>query len=286
MRSLWSGAISLSLINIPVKLGSTSKDSSLGLKMVRMSDGSPIKFVRTAELDGKEVPWDQIGKGYTAPDGSLVILSDKEVKDAYGDKNRIAEVIMATDASNIPPLAIKSSYWVHCDKGGEKSYALIAGALRQSGKVLVVKFALRDRVNVAVLRAHDGYLALESLEWDADLIRPDFAAPAQTATEDEQALALKLIEAVTHKFDHAAETDKSSEQVMAVIDAKIKTGQVIAPPARPDNVGTPVNLADQLMAAVEAQKQPGNTSVPKQVTTRHAASVAKKQQVSRASRAS
>ncbi len=263
MKSLWSGAISVSLINIPVKLGSAVKKGGLDLKMVRMEDGSPIKFTRVAEADGKEVPWDKIGKGYYAPDGSLVVLSDQEIKDAYGEKNRVAKLVMFTDASNIPPMAVKSSYWVQPATGGEKTYALLADALRRTGKVAVLQYAMRDRVNIAVLRPHDGYLSLESLEWEADLIRPDFAAPPQTATEDEQDLALKLIESMTEKYDHSAQTDESAEKVMAVIDAKITTGQAIAAPGRPENVGTPVDFAAQLKAAVEAQKPKGDeASVP------------------------
>jgi DNA end-binding protein Ku len=254
MRSIWSGVISVSVINLPMSLGSTTKKGGLDLKMVRMSDGSPIKFPRVAEADGKEVPSDKIGKGYYTPDGTLVVLSDQEVKDAYGKKNRVAELVKFTDASNVPPMAVKSTYWVEPKPEGAKTYALLAAALQQTGKIAILKFAMRDRVNVAVLRAYDGYLALESLEWDADLVRPDFAAPAQTATEDEMDLALTLIETMTSKYDHAAELDTSREQVMAVIDAKVKTNQVIAPPARPDNAGASVNLADQLRASVEAQK--------------------------------
>jgi DNA end-binding protein Ku len=247
---------------MPVKLGSTSKDNSLGLKMVRLSDGSPVKFTRVAEADGKEVPWDQIGKSYTAPDGSLVVLTQKEIKDAYGEKNRIAEVVMATDAANIPPMAAKSSYWAQPDKGGERTYALLAAALQRSGKVLVLRYAMRDRVNVAVLRPHDGYLALESLEWDEDIIRPDFAAPPMTATEAEQELADKLIEQMTGKYDHAAQEDTSTAAVMAVINEKIERGHVITPPAAPNRAVAAADLTAALRAAVDAQKPKAEPAVP------------------------
>lgn len=254
MRSDWTGAISLSLINLPVKLGSTSKNNSLGLHMVRKSDGSRIRFTRVAEADSKEVPWSDIGKGYTAPDGSLVVLDRKDFEQAYGKKNRTAEILMFTEPSNIPPMASKTTHWVQPDTGGEKTYALLAHALQESGKVAVLTFAMRDRESVAVLRAHDGYLSLESLEWDADIIRPDFAAPPQTATEAEQSLACDLIASYSGKYDHAASTDKSTAAVMDVIQAKIETGQAISPPAATSQGHAPVDLTEALKASVAAQK--------------------------------
>lgn len=256
MRSTWTGSISLSLLNFGVKLGSTSKDNSLGLKMVRKSDGSPVKFQRVAEADGREVPWDDIAKGYDAPDGSLVILDKNDMAKAYGDQSRIASILMFASAGDIPVSAAKSSYWVQPEKGHEKVYALIASALQSTGKVAVLTFAMRDRESVAVLRARDGYLSMESLEWDADLIRPDFAAPPQTATEAEQELALKLIGQMSGHYDHAAQTDKSTEAVMRVIQGKIETGQTIKP-ARGEKADTtaPVDLMAALSAAVEDKKE-------------------------------
>lgn len=269
MRSTWSGSITLSLLNMPVKLGSTTKDNSLGLHMVRATDGSKIRFTRVAEADGKEVPWGATAKGYDAPDGSLVILDNKDFEAAYGSKNRVANVLMFTDASNIPPMAAKTSYWVQPDIGGEKTYALLAQALQATGKVAVLTFAMRERVSVAVLRPHDGYLSLESLQWDSDLIKPDFAAPPQTATEAEQELALKLIEQMTAKYDHATQVDESAEALRAVIQHKIEAGHVLKP-ATSDapKQGMPQDLAASLQAAVDAQK--GKTQ-PKRVTRSKAA---------------
>lgn len=256
MRSLWTGAVSLSLLNVPVKLGSSSKDNSLGLHMVRKSDGSPIKFKRVAEADGAEVSWGDIAKGYDSPDGSLVILDKDDFDRAYGDKNRTAQVLMFADAADIPPMAVKASYWMQPEKGGEKTYALLASALQSTGKVAVLTFAMRERESVAVMRAHDGYLALETLEWESDLVKPDFAAPPQTATEAEQDLALKLIGQMSGTYDHSAQTDKSTEAVMAVIQAKIETGQTVKPVrGEKAEAAAPVDLMAALTAAVSEKKE-------------------------------
>ena len=255
-RSIWAGAVSVSLISIPVTLGSASKDNYLGLHLVRKSDGSRIKFKRVAEADGEPVEWNDTAKGYDAPDGSLVVLDKADFERAYGEKNRKAEILMFTDAGNIPPLAVKSAYWVQPVKGGEREYALLAGALASTHKVAVLVFAMRERQSTAVLRAEEGYLSLETLEWDSDLVRPDFPAPPQTASEADQKLALTLIDSLTMKYDHASSVDKSAEAVMAVITAKIETGQVIRPPMVPSTAvtGMPADLTAILQASVDAQK--------------------------------
>jgi DNA end-binding protein Ku len=255
MRSIWTGAITLSLLNMPVKLGSSTKDNQLGLHMVRKSDGSRIRFTRVAEADGQEVQWNDIAKGYDAPDGSLVILDDEDFKAAYGPKNRVASILMFTNAASVPRTAIKTSYHVQPDKGGEKTYALLAGALQASGKVAILTFAMRQRVALAVLAPQDGYLILESLEWHADVLTPDFAAPPMTASEDEQALAARLIEQMTGDFDYAAQKDVSTEAVAAVIQAKIEKGHVIAAPKPAEPGGAAiVNMMDAIQASLKATR--------------------------------
>jgi DNA end-binding protein Ku len=269
-KSIWTGALSVSLIGVPVKLGSSSKDSKLGLRMVRKTDGAPIRFQYVSETDRQPVEWNDIARAYDTPDGSLVVLDKADFEKAYGEKNRTAEILMFTDAGNIPPMAVKSSYWVQPDKGGEKMYALLAESMRSTGKVAILTFAMRERVSVAVLRPHDGYLALESLEWDADLIRPDFPAPPQTATASEQEYAATLIESMTGKYDHSSQRDVSAEAVMAVIEAKISTSQTIpAPRSAKASPGAPQDLTEALKASVAAQKN--NPGAPKPRARRKAA---------------
>lgn len=261
MRSIWTGAIKLSdLIQLPVKLGSATRNNYLGLKLVRKSDGSPVHQTRVAEVDGKEVNWNEVGKGYTTPDGALVILDKADFDKAYGPKNRVATVQMFTDATNVPPMAAKTAYWVQPDTGGEKIYALLAHSMQEAGKVAIVNFAMRDREAIAVLRPQDGYLSLEPLEWDTDMIKPDFRAPVMDSSHENQELAAQLVSSMTEKYDHTAQKDVSTERVHEIIRAKIETGQTRAPATRPDYSGAPRDLTATLQAAVQAQQ--GNNTTP------------------------
>ena len=267
MQSIWTGAITLSKLQMPVKLGSSSQDSSLGLHLVRKEDGSRIRFTRVAEADGKEVPWDDTAKGYSAPDGSLVILDKTDFEEAFGPKNRVAELLMFTDAGSIPRAATDKSYLCQPDRGGEGAYALLADTLQRSGKVGIVTFAMRQRVTMAVLRAEEGYLYLEKLKWHSDMLQPDFKAPESTASEEEQALAMKLVESMSGKFDYEGSVDTSAEALSGIIQDKIEKGDVIAPPTAPDNGGTTamMSLMDGLTASLKDKvpDQTGTTTARK-----------------------
>jgi DNA end-binding protein Ku len=257
-KSLWTGVVQFGPLNMPVKLGSAVKDNKLGLHRVDPEDGTRLKMINVREDDGREVPWDKIAKGFDAPDGSTVVLTKEDFKTAYGEKNRIASVLMFTDAANIPPMSAKTSYWIQPDIGGEKPYRLIAEELQRAGKVAVVRFAMREREAIAVIRPQEGYLSLESLEFDMDMLRPDFAVPPDTASDAERELTRQFIGLATEKYDHSAQADTSSEALQAVITAKIGRGQVIQAPSRPEGAGrAPQDLAATLQAAVNAHKGKG-----------------------------
>lgn len=237
-------------------LGSGVKQSQLGLHMVRKTDGAPIGYQYVSKTDGKPVPWDQVARGYDTPDGNLVVLDDDDFKRAYGTNSKVAEITQFARADEIPPMTIDKSYWVKPDTGGEKTYALLAHVLEDTGKVAVVTFAMRERENTAVLRAEDGYLSLETLHWDTELLRPDFAAPPMTASLEEQRLARTLVEDMTRAFDHGAQVDRSGEALHAVIQGKIETNQVVASPVATvkSEVTPPQDLMAALKASVDANK--------------------------------
>jgi DNA end-binding protein Ku len=267
MRSNWTGKVELSLLSLPVRLGSATTDGGLVLHQVRASDGSPVKYVRVAEADGQEVPWPEVAKGYDAPDGSLVILDDEDFKTAYGEKNRVARIALFVPESQVPRTASRKFHLVQPDKGGEKAYALLASVLAKTGKVAVLTFAMRQRESIAVLRSQDGYLILEELEYHADVLMPDFAAPRQDFTEAEEDLAMDLIGRMSGDFDYPSYTDKSAEALGAVIAQRIEHGQVISPPAKPAGPSGPEQALD-LMAALSAAVKDKTPPARKRTPTR------------------
>src|ERR1700722_88621 len=273
MRSSWSGALEVSpFLTLPIRLGNAVHDNRVKLRRVRKDDGAEFKSVRTAE-DGKEVLWADTRQAYDAPDGSLVILEDDEVKDTRGDLDKIARVIEFTDPSNLPGMqAARTAYWVQPEPGGEAGYAMLASTMHETGKVAIVRYAMRDREALAVLHAEEGYLLLQGLEWDSDLVRPDFPAPMDRSTDAERRLANTLVMEMSAKYDHAAQVDQSREKLMELINSKVKGGKGIsAPPKAGIKTTQPTNLADALRASVEAHKGTDNPPVKTRGNTRRKA---------------
>lgn len=230
--------------------------------MMRKTDGSRIEFVRVAKADRergelKEVRWEDIGRGFEIPGGSIV-LSDDELESLKGDEKHKSEIVTFAKASEIPPLAIDKSYHVKPAEGGEKGYALLHNALVRAGKVGVLRFAMRDTVHLAILSPDgEGYLVLSQLHWGSEVTRADFAAPAVEFSEKEDEMADNLIESLTEEdFDFAECRNEYAERLEALMIAKAEAG-----PTHRTSDDKPVTReeADQrgtdLMAALEATIQ-------------------------------
>ena len=162
MRSIWKGAISFGLVTIPVKLYSATEQKDVSFHQVRRSDGSRIKYKRVAAVDGEEVSYGDIAKGYELSSGETVVLTDEDFKDLPLTTNRAIDVLQFVPLEELDPIFFEKSYYLEPDKAGTKPYVLLRDALEQSGKVAVVKVALRNRESLAALRVRDGYAAFDA----------------------------------------------------------------------------------------------------------------------------
>jgi len=258
MRSVWDGAISFGMVVIPVKLlPATSDSGGLELHRVRRSDGSRVKMRRYAEADGPdgpEVPWEDTVMGYETGNGTTVLVEESDFTLAYGEKNRAARVITFIPAGSLPRVAHESTYYVQPGKGGDGAYALLAEALKRTGKVAVVSVAVRARQALALLYPDErGYLLLERLQWAADVGTPPFEAPSGVS-EDQVEAAENLIALSSAPFDWAAQEDASASALADVIARKAETGQVVGTPTAPGTGAAPADLMAALAASVEAAK--------------------------------
>lgn len=261
MRSIWSGTLGVSVIALPVTLGSAVSEAKSRVHKVRRSDGSRIKYRGFAEADGQEVPYGETVRGYELDDGRMVILADADFERAFGPKSRDAKILFFTDPAQVPRTAHDASYYVQPGKGGEKAYALLAEAMSRTGRVAVVSFALRDREALGILypTANGEYLVLERIQWHADVRQPDFAPPMHAAypSEAEISQAESLVKALTEEFDWPAYTDQATVKLAEVAAEKAAAGQGVSEPARPAAAPATVDLATALresLAAVKAAK--------------------------------
>ncbi|MFP5416036.1 MAG: Ku protein [Actinomycetes bacterium] len=257
-RSLWKGAVSFGLVTIPVKLYSATEEKDVTFRQVHPADGGRIKYKRVCEVCGQEIPYSEIAKGYEAADGRIVVLEASDFDDLPLPTAKQVEIVQFVEIDEIDPTAWNKAYFLEPEGPGAKPYVLLREALKKSGKVAVVKVALRSRESLALIRATDEVLMLHTLLWPDELREGDFAAPADDikATKGEVDMAKMFIDQLTAPYDPDQFTDSYREALEQVVAAKL--GEAPAPAAseeKQEGAGDVVDLVAALKASVEAAKK-------------------------------
>nr|WP_295869049.1 Ku protein [uncultured Chitinophaga sp.] len=221
MRAIWSGSIGFGLVNIPVKLYSATQDSKLDLDMLDSHGLGHIRFKRVNENTGKEVPWEQIVKGYLYND-EYVILEDEDYEAASPKKSKIIEIESFVEEVSIDDIYFENPYFLEPAKGGEKAYELLLEALQKTGKAGLSRFVLRTQEHLAVIRPRENYLLLQQLRYEEeirtseDLKLPDNVKIAKRELD----MAIELIKQYSTEFDISQYKDEYKAELMKIIKAK------------------------------------------------------------------
>ncbi|WP_433467559.1 Ku protein [Spirillospora sp. CA-128828] len=256
MRSIWKGAISFGLVTIPVKLYSATEQRDVAFHQVHREDGGRIKYKRVCTVDGEEVPYSDIAKGYELPSGEMVVLTDEDFADLPLSSSRRIDVLQFVEREEVDPIYFAKSYYLEPDQQGAKPYVLLRDALESSGQVAIVKVALRQRESLATLRVREGVFVLETMLWPDEVRAPDFPFLDEDieVRKQELSMATSLIESMEGEFDPAEHKDAYREALQSVIDAKIE-GKEVARPAEEAEEEPAADLLSALRASVEAAKK-------------------------------
>lgn len=224
MRAIWRGSISFGLVNIPVRLFSASQvHEGLDLDMLHKEDHAPIRYARVCRSDGKEVPWDEIVKGYEYRDGDYVVLTPEDLKKADVEKTKTIKIHQFAAESEIDTRYYEKPYYLEPEKGAGEAYALLREALERSDKIALAKFAMRARENMAAIKPVGKALILNQLRFPADVRSPaDLNLPDKKASEEEVKMALALINQLTKPFIPEDWHDTYTEELEEVIEEKAK----------------------------------------------------------------
>ena len=254
MRSIWKGAISFGLVTIPVKLYSATEERDVSFHQVHRQDGGRIKYKRVCTVDGEEVSYGDIAKGYDLGGGDMVILTDEDLADLPLTTSRTIDVLQFVPLEQVDPIYFAKSYYLEPDRTGTKPYALLRDALEESGRVALVKIALRQREQLATLRVRDGVFVLETMLWPDEVRPPDFGFLDEDISVRPQELAMagSLIDTLTGDFDPSQYKDGYREALQAVIDAKVEGREVVAPAKPEQSGGAVLDLMAALRASVDA----------------------------------
>ncbi|GAB1821373.1 non-homologous end joining protein Ku [Herbidospora sp. RD11066] len=256
MRSIWKGAISFGLVTIPVKLYSATEQKDVSFHQVHREDGGRIRYKRVCTIDGEEVAYADIAKGYELPTGDMVVLTDDDFADLPLSSSRRIDVLQFTPVEQIDPIYFAKSYFLEPDAQGAKPYVLLRDALEKSGQVAIVKVALRQRESLATLRVRDGIFVLETMLWPDEVRTADFAFLDEDIDlrPQELKMAESLIETMVGDFDPGEYKDAYREALQEVIDAKVAGREVVQVEGQPE-AGPAVDLMAALRASVDAAKR-------------------------------
>lgn len=256
MRSIWKGAISFGLVTIPVKLYSATEEKDVSFHQVHREDAGRIKYKRVCSVDGQEVSYGDIAKGYEMPTGEVVVLTDEDFADLPLTTSRNIDVLQFVPLEQVDPIFFAKSYYLAPEAAGTKPYVLLREALEQSGRVALVKVALRQRESLATLRVRDGVFVLEMMLWPDEVRVPDFGFLDDDVEVRPQELAMagSLIETLAGDFEPGEYSDNYRAALQTLIEAKVAGREIVTPAGTPTGPDTVVDLMAALRASVEAAK--------------------------------
>jgi DNA end-binding protein Ku len=276
MRSIWKGSISFGLVTIPVALYPATSREELSFRLLRKSDHSPVNYKRVAEVDGKEVPWEDIVKGYEYEKGKFVILKDEDFKRVDMEAAaQTVDIIDFVETEEINPMYFQKPYYLEPQKGGDKAYALLREALRDSMKIGIAKVIIRTREHLAGVKALGDALLLEIMHFNDELIDAEnlkFPKSGQARPKEVQ-MAKKLIDGMTTKWNPHKYQDEYKTQLMALIEEKIKhpNEKRVGPKAQkqPSNVIDLMSVLQESLSHTKSGKRRLKTTKPRAAKTHH-----------------
>jgi DNA end-binding protein Ku len=256
-RPIWKGAISFGLVSIPVKTYGAVSEHKTGLRLMCPKDKSPLSFKRICPKENREIPWDEVVRGYEVQKGKYIIITPKELEALELQSGRLVEVFQFVDADKLDAVYFDSSYYLIPDEHGEKPYYLMQEALEQNNKVAVGRVVMHEKEHLIALRSYEGAILMTTLHY-ADEVRnprdfPELKKPPEVEKEELE-LAGQLIKIMKKPFNFKEYRDRYQESLMKLVEAKMKGKEEVVELRVPEIKPTK-NLMEALKASIKAQER-------------------------------
>jgi DNA end-binding protein Ku len=273
MRAIWKGTISFGLISIPISLFPATRREELKFRLLRKSDLSPVNYKRVSEHDGKEVPWDQIVKGYEYEKDKFVVIKEDDFNRVDVEATQTVDILNFVKLAEVNPLLFHKPYYMEVGKGGDKAYALLREALASAGKIAIAKVVIKTRQHLAAIKPQEKGLMLELMHFPDEILDVDeFKAPASKAIgKPEMNMALQLIDSMSEKWNPDDYKDEYREALERMIEKKIETGEAGPAPRKRKPTGNIIDLASVLQRSIQEARKGGGGKAK----TEHAKAVVK-----------
>lgn len=261
MRSIWTGNITFGLISIPVKLyTAVGSEDRISFDLLHEKDGAHIRYKRVCEQEGKEVPWDEIVKGYEVSKGQYVTFTKEELDELDVESMRVIDIDTFVELADIDPIYYDKTYYVAPAEGGEKAYRLLVRALKEQERVGVAKFAMREKEHLCALRVKDEMFVLETMHWPADIREPDLEgldAKVQVRAKEVD-MAMSLVDQLTGPFEPERYRNTFEQHLRKAAEAKLKGEEITVTPEAADEAPV-ADLMSLLQQSLEASRAGGKS---------------------------
>jgi DNA end-binding protein Ku len=261
MRAIWKGSISFSLVNIPISLYTATKREDLNFRLLRKTDLSPINYKRVAEVDGKEVAWDEIVKGYEYEKGKFVVLKEEDFKRADIEATQSVDIIEFVPLQEIDPIFFDRPYYLEPQKKGAKAYALLREALARTGQVGIAKVVIKTRQHLAAVKPAHNALVLELMHFSEEIV--DASALQMPGNVElgakELDMASELVDRMTGHWDPEKYTDDYRKALLKLIEKKVELGDD-AEVGKPAPKRASTNVIDLVSVLQESLNKAGKRS--------------------------
>jgi len=262
MRSIWKGAITFGLVNVPVKVYSATEDHDVSLHQVHDKDGGRIRYKRVCELDGEVVEYAHIAKAFD--DGErTVVLTDADMALLPAERSREIDVVEFVPSDQVDPIMFEKSYYLEPDSKSVKAYALLRRTLEETDRTAIVQFALRQKTRLGALRVRGDVLMLQSLLWDDEVREAKFPSLDEkvSITDKELQMSQALVASFESDFSPEKFTDDYQEQLRELIEAKLEKGDAVdtaetfGDAAEGEGGGEVLDLMEALRRSVEKNRE-------------------------------
>jgi DNA end-binding protein Ku len=252
-RALWKGSISFGLVNIPIELHTAVHNHRPKFRMLHAKDKSPVRFERVCIRDGHPVAWDDLVKGYEYQKGHFLVVTKEDFKAAALEKTRTIDIIDFVKADEIDDRFFETPYYLLPAKGGERAYALLREAVRESGRVGVAKFILRDAQHLAAVEVIEHALVLTMMRFADELVdAKSFEFPSESGIRrPELDMAKALVNSLAAEWDPSKYTDQYRENLLRIIKGKLKGKKVKLEEAAEPRQAEVVDLMERLRRSLE-----------------------------------
>jgi DNA end-binding protein Ku len=256
-RAIWSGSISLGLVNVPVKLHSAVKHKDVHFHQLREGTGDRVRYKKVSEKSGREVDTEDIVKGYEVSKGNYVTVTDEDFEAAEPERTHTIEIEDFVAIEEVDPIHFVNTYWIapQESKGSSKAYALLRDAMEKKGRVAIGRFVLRTKEHLVLIRPVSGALAVHTMLFPDEIIAANevVGLPVRVKPDAREVkMAEQLIDSLTVKWNPKKYRDTYREKLLDVIKRKAKGEEIVTEPR--EQRADVVDLMAALEASVKASK--------------------------------